>query len=214
MKYGFLSGEEAYRAFHVSIVAVCVPGPCRGEKSMLFSEQKETAEFKLLKPADDTDLNACLGGQMGVCLKIEINVDEKISDTQIVISCKKLTPEMERLLAMLHILDKQLAVKKGEETCFLDVSEAVYIESVDRKSFIYTKKDVYESDLRLYELEQQLEDCGFFRASKSCLIQLKYIRSLRADINRRIRVTLENGEQIIVSRQYAEELKRKLGLKS
>ncbi|MCM1174840.1 MAG: LytTR family transcriptional regulator DNA-binding domain-containing protein [Blautia sp.] len=147
-------------------------------------------------------------------MKIEINVDEKIEDTHIVISCKKLTPEMARLFAMLHILDKQLTVRKGEETYFLDVSEAVYIESVDRKSFIYTEKEVYESDLKLYELEQQLEACGFFRASKSCLIQLKYIRSLRADINRRIKVTLTNGEQIVVSRQYAEELKRKLGLRT
>ncbi|MBD5457838.1 MAG: LytTR family transcriptional regulator [Lachnospiraceae bacterium] len=147
-------------------------------------------------------------------LKIEINVDEKIDDTHIAISCKKLTPEMERLLAMLHILEKQLAVKKGEETCFLDVAEVVYIESVDRKTFMYTKKDVYESEFKLYELEQQLEPCGFFRASKSSLIQLKYIKSLRADINRRIKVTLENGEQLIVSRQYAEELKRKLGLKT
>lgn len=146
-------------------------------------------------------------------LKIEINVDENVEDTHIVISCRKLTPEMEKLLAMLHILEKQLAVKKGEETCFLDVSEAVYIESVDRKSFIYTKQDVYESDFKLYELEQQLESCGFFRASKSCLIQLNYIKSLRADINRRIKVTLENDEQLIVSRQYAEELKRRLGLK-
>lgn len=146
-------------------------------------------------------------------MKIEINVDENIEDTHIVISCKKLTPEMEKLLAMLHILEKQLAVQKGEETCFLDVSEVVYIESVDRKSFIYTLKEVYESDFKLYELEKQLEPCGFFRASKSSLIQLKYIKSLRADINRRIKVTLESGEQLIVSRQYAEELKRRLGLK-
>ena len=29
-------------------------------------------------------------------LKIEINVDENIEDTHIVISCKKLTPEMEK----------------------------------------------------------------------------------------------------------------------
>jgi len=147
-------------------------------------------------------------------LKIEINVDENIEDTHIAISCKKLTPEMEKLLAMLHILDRKFAVKKGEETCFLDVSEVVYIESVDRRSFLYTKGEVYESDLKLYELERQLESCGFFRANKSCLIQLKYIKSLRADINRRIKVTLENGEQLIVSRQYAEELKRRLGLKT
>ena len=145
-------------------------------------------------------------------MKIEINVDEKTEDTHIVISCKKLTPELQRLLAMLHILDKQLTVRKGEEIFFLDVSEAVYIESVDRKSFIYTKKDMYESDFKLYELEQQLEACGFFRASKYCLVQLNYIKSLRAYINRKIRLTLENGEQLVVSRQYAEELKKKLGM--
>ena len=146
-------------------------------------------------------------------MKIEINVDEKIADTHIIISCKKLTPDLEKMLAMLRILDKQLAVVKGEETYILDVLKVVYIESIDRKSFVYTEDDVYESGFKLYELEQQLTECGFFRASKSCLVQLKYIKSMKADLNRRIRVTLENGEQIIVSRQYAEELKQKLGVK-
>lgn len=178
---------------------------------MVFSEQKENTKHL---GSNIVYLDARQSGRMEVRLKIEINVDEKAADTHIVISCKKLTPELQRLLAMLHILDKQLAVKKGEETFFLDVSEAVYIESVDRKSFIYTKKEMYESDLKLYELEQQLEECGFFRASKSCLVQLGYIKSLRADINRKIRVTLENDEQLVVSRQYAEALKKKLGLKA
>ena len=57
-----------------------------------------------------------------------------------------------------------------------------------------------------------MENCGFFRVSKSCLLQLKYMQSMKADLNRRIKVTLENGEQIMVSRQYAEELKVRLGL--
>ncbi|MCM1038835.1 MAG: LytTR family transcriptional regulator DNA-binding domain-containing protein [Roseburia sp.] len=145
-------------------------------------------------------------------MKIEIHVDENIEDTQIVVSCRQLTPEMEKLLAMLRILEKKLTVSKNGEISFLDVSKVVYIESVDRKTFIYTEDEVYEADFRLYELEQQLESCGFFRASKSCLIQLQYVKSLKADINRRIRVTLANGEQIIVSRQYAEELKKRLGI--
>lgn len=151
---------------------------------------------------------------MVISVKIEINVDENIADTHIIISCRKLTPELEKLLAMLRILEKQLAVVKENETYFLDVSKVVYIEAVDRKTFIYTETEVYESGFKLYELEQQLEPCGFFRASKSCLIQQKYIKSLKADLNRRIKVTLENGEQIIVSRQYAEELKRRLGIKN
>ena len=53
---------------------------------------------------------------------------------------------------------------------------------------------------------------GFFRASKSVLVQLRHIKSLKNDIDRKIRLTLENGEQIIVSRQYAEDLKKRLGV--
>lgn len=146
-------------------------------------------------------------------MKIEINVEEGMEDTIITVSCGRLTPEIEKLLAAIRMLDRQLTVRKEKETYFLDIEKVFYIESVDRKTFVYTGHEVYESDLRLYELEAQLEEAGFFRANKSCLMHLKWIKSLKADIDRRIRVTMENGEQIIVSRQYAEGLKRKLGVK-
>lgn len=57
--------------------------------------------------------------------------------------------------------------------------------------------------------------CGgnFLRISKSCIVQLKYIRSLKSELDRRIRITLENGEQLIASRQYADELKKRLGVR-
>lgn len=72
--------------------------------------------------------------------------------------------------------------------------------------------EVYESDFRLYELEGQLEEFGFLRVSKSFLIPLQKVQSLKADINRKIRITMSNGEQIIASRQYADELKKRLGV--
>ena len=145
-------------------------------------------------------------------MKIEINVDDKIEETSISISCKGLTPELQKMIAMMRILDKKFAVMRDGETFLLDVSEIIYIEAIDRKTFVYTKVGVYESGLRLYELEQQLEECGFCRVSKSCLVQLRAVRSLKSDINRRIRVTLDNGEVIIASRQYADEIKKKLGI--
>ena len=146
-------------------------------------------------------------------MKISINVDEDIEDIEIMVSCNRLTPEIEKMLATLRILNEQLMVSKDGETYILDVAKVVYLESVDRKTFVYTDSDVYESNLKLYELEQRLVECGFFRASKSCIVQLKYVKSLKTDINRKIRVTLENGEQIVVSRQYADILKKKLGVK-
>lgn len=146
-------------------------------------------------------------------MKILIEIDEKYPDTEIRVGCKRLTPELEKMVAMLRMLDMQLTVEKDGVTYLLDVDKVLYVEAVERKTFVYTVEEVYESALKLYELERQMEDCGFFRASKSCLIHLKQIDSLRADINRRIRVTMKNGEQIIVSRMYAEELRRRLGLR-
>ena len=134
-------------------------------------------------------------------MKISINVEEEIKDIEVVISCSRLTPEIEKVLATLRMMERQLLVKKGEETYILDVSKVIYLESVDRRTFVYTRENVYESGFKLYELEQQLEECGFFRASKSCVAALRYIRSLKTDVNRKIKVTMEKGEQIKVSRQ-------------
>ena len=135
-----------------------------------------------------------------------------MQDTEIQISCNQLTPEIEKILATLRILNQQLMVTKNEETHLLDVSKIIYIEAVDRKTFVYTKEEYYESKLKLYEMEERLIACGFVRISKSNLVQLRMIKSLKNDLDRKIRLTLENGEQIMVSRQYAEELKRRLGV--
>ncbi len=148
----------------------------------------------------------------GGILKIEILVDEDATDLQVCITCKKLTPDVEKILATLRMMNHQLTAKKNDEIFLLDTSQIIYIESVDRKCFIYTNSEIYESDFRLYELEQQLEKYGFFRVSKSFLIHLQNIQSLKADINRRVRITMSNGEQIIASRQYADELKKRLGV--
>lgn len=145
-------------------------------------------------------------------MKIEIIVDENADDLSISVTCKQLTPEIEKLLATLRMTDHQLTAKKDNEIYLLDIAQVIYIESMERKCFIYTSGDVYESDFKLYELEQQLEEYGFVRVSKSFLIQLQQIQSLKADINRRIRITMSNGEQIIASRQYAQQLKKRLGV--
>ena len=145
-------------------------------------------------------------------MKIEIHVDEKAEDLEISITCKQLTSDVEKIIAALRMMNPQLTAEKDNETYLLDIEQIIYIESVDRKCFIYTSDEIYESELRLYELEQQLAEYGFFRVSKSFLVQLRSVQSLKADIDRKIRVTMSNGEQIIASRKYAENLKKRLGV--
>ena len=145
-------------------------------------------------------------------MKISININDDVKDTEIAISCSQLTPEVEKIITTLRMLNQQLVVMKDSENFIIDVSDIIFIEAVDRKTFVYTSKDFYESKLKLYEMEERLCESGFFRASKSIFVQLRHVKSLKNDIDRKIRLTLENGEQIIVSRQYAEELKKRLGV--
>lgn len=145
-------------------------------------------------------------------MKISINIDPQLTDTEISINCSSVTAELEGVIAALRMADNRLTAVKNGEAHILDISKIAYIEAVDRRIFVYTEKDCYESRLRLYEMEEKLCSSGFLRISKSCIVRLKYIRSLKADLDRRIRITLENGEQLIASRQYADRLKKRLGV--
>lgn len=146
-------------------------------------------------------------------MKIIIRTEENRKETEITIACGGLTPELEKVISALRLLERQLPAVRGGETFLLEVAEVFYIDTADKKTFVYTADKVYETNMRLYELEAQLEEGGFLRIGKSCILNLKHIRSLKADLDRRIKVTMENGEQLIVSRQYAEILKKRLGVR-
>ena len=146
-------------------------------------------------------------------MNIEIDIDEKYPDTEVVIRANKLDSDVERLVAMMRMVNMQIGVRKNDETYLLDVEKILYIEAVERKTFVYTSDETYESDLKLYEIEQELLERDFFRISKQSIVNIRMIKSLKSDINRKIRITLRNDEQIVVSRMYSDELRRKLGLK-
>lgn len=59
--------------------------------------------------------------------------------------------------------------------------------------------------------EDRLESCDFFRASKSSIINFNRIQSLKPEFGGTMQVTMTNGERLNVSRQYAKQIKEKLG---
>ena len=146
-------------------------------------------------------------------MKINLDIDGKYDDTEVIIRAPHLNNNIERIVAMMRMIDMQIAVRRDNETYLLETDKILYVEAVDRKTFVYTNADTYESELKLYELEQQLIERDFLRISKQSLVNLRKIKSLKTDVNRKIRITLQNGEQIVVSRMYSDELRRKLGLR-
>ena len=146
-------------------------------------------------------------------MKITIQTDASVQETTLSITCHEITPELERLIEALRLSDKKLSVRVNGEIRLIDLKSILYAETVERNSFIYTEGGVFESPLRLYELEAMLAEHNFFRINKSTLLNLNKIESLKSDIDRRIRVRLKNGYQLIISRAYAEEFKAKLGVR-
>jgi DNA-binding LytR/AlgR family response regulator len=146
-------------------------------------------------------------------MKINLDIDGKYDDTEVIIRAPHLNNAIERMVAMMRMIDMQIAVRKDNETYLLETEKILYIEAVDRKTFVYTNSENYESELKLYEIEQELIERDFLRISKNSIVNLRKIKSLKTDVNRKIRITLQNGEQIVVSRMYSDELRKKLGLR-
>lgn len=145
-------------------------------------------------------------------MRIYIEIGEESEDTVITIKCREKSAYIDRLVAAVYMVDRQIMVARDGEILPLDLEKVLYMESVDGRCFVYTQEEVYETGSRLYELEQQLGPYLFVRANKSSIVNLKKIQSIRTYVNRRLLLTMENGEQLIASRQYAENIKRLLGV--
>ncbi|MBO7485635.1 MAG: LytTR family transcriptional regulator DNA-binding domain-containing protein [Spirochaetaceae bacterium] len=145
-------------------------------------------------------------------MKITINVEPSAAETSLLVTCKELTPQVEKLLAAIRILDKQITAKKEDAVFLIDLADIFYIEALERRTFIYTDKDVFDSEMRLYELEAALAQYDFVRVSKNTICSLRKIKSLKSEVDRKIKITMENGYQIIASRMYADDLRKKLGV--
>lgn len=146
-------------------------------------------------------------------MKIHINEDASLNEMEITINCNRINTEVESIISKLRVMDLKLTGKRNNQTYILDAAKVLYIDTVDKKTFFYTKQEVYETDLRLYELEEQLKALDFIRSNKSCIINFNQIHSIKADIDGKLLVTMNNNEKLFVSRQYALEVKRKLGVR-
>ena len=136
-------------------------------------------------------------------MKIRINDRPDIQEIEVIINCVADDPLVNKIISALNTVDAKLLCRRQGETFQLGLADILYIESVDRKTFLYTEEQVYETDRRLYELEDYLKDHSFFRTSKTTIINLRRTKSIRPEIGARLLLTMDNQEKIIVSRQYA-----------
>ncbi len=133
-------------------------------------------------------------------------------EEEILLRLHQITPQIAAFLEKIQSKDYQiLASSKDNRFLWLKKEDIYYFDSVDDKVFLYAKKEVYSVKKKLYELEEELPS-SFLRSSKAQIVNLDKIERFAPAFSGRFQAWLDNGEKIIISRQYVPELKKKLGL--
>ena len=142
-------------------------------------------------------------------MKIDI---KRITDGEesVVIRYKELTPEIDKIIRILRKEGNKLWGKTDEENVLIDIDDILYLESVDDKVFAYTKEKVLKIEGSPNTFMLEVSDESFFRCSKTVVININRVISLKSMPSNRIDTTMEGGEHIIISRRYASEFRRLL----
>lgn len=132
-------------------------------------------------------------------------------EDSVILRVRSITENITRALQLLKSPDS-LPVMLDDQAFLLSLGDIYYAESVDLKTFVYAAKTVYRSRLKLYELEELLSENDFLRISKQTIVNIRKIQSIAPAGDSRFSATLQNGEKVIISRQYVPALKERFGL--
>lgn len=143
-------------------------------------------------------------------LKLTVHKDPQMTETEVIINCPEIDAQLERLIEYIKQYSFVFQAKTETGLCFVPAEEIYYIDSADGKTFLYSKERVYGCSESLSELESKLEDSGFVRISKNCILNTTCMKSVNPLWNHRLEAVLSNGENLIVTRHYIENLRRKL----
>lgn len=145
-------------------------------------------------------------------MKITIENIPVGSEPEIIIRCNEPDDSLMQLIYSIKSSNKKLIGITDSQVHIICPNDVFYFESVDNKVFIYCSEKIFESRLRLYEIEAEYENWDFFRASKSIIINISKIQCVSPIFYGRFEALLSNGEKVIISRQYVPILRKKLGL--
>ncbi len=144
-------------------------------------------------------------------MKVEVNAVDSYDLESAVINTVKITEDIQSAIDILDNNCRVIPVACEGKNLILPTDKIYYIESVDKRTYVYSKEGCYEAKYRLYELEELLNNY-FLRTSKAMIVNIRKIRSVKAEVNGRLTAELLNGERVIIARSYVKDLKERLGI--
>lgn len=143
-------------------------------------------------------------------MKIRMEQDLSCDEMEITIKYSQNDKQVNRIIDFLQSFDMQIKCDTDNIERMINILDIYYIESVDKKTFVYLEKTVYHTDFRLYQLKDKLYEYGFIQISKSCILNINALESIKPIFNSRMEATLKNDEKVYIIRNYLSGVKKAL----
>ena len=144
-------------------------------------------------------------------MKLELNIDEKVKETLVVVSANKIDKEVQNLINYIEYSSEYLIGIVENKASIIDIDEIIRVYIEDRKTFVVTLKDTYVVKKKLYEVENMVTR-NFIKISQSEIANIKFIKNLDFSNTGTIVVKYKNSDISYVSRRMIKEFKLKLGI--
>ncbi len=106
--------------------------------------------------------------------------------------------------------ESQIFIKEGEQCWMVLLKDISLFEIVGNYTRVYfedKKPLIYKS---LNQIESKLPDHRFFRANRQQVVNLKHIENVVPWFNGKLKMTLDNGNEVEVSRRQSQKFKQEL----
>ena len=144
-------------------------------------------------------------------MKLELNIDEKVKETLVVVSANKIDKEVQNLINYIEYSSEYLIGIVEDKASIIDIGEIIRVYIEDRKTFVVTLKDTYVVKKKLYEVENMVTR-NFIKISQSEMANIKFIKNLDFSNIGTIVIKYKNSDISYVSRRMIKEFKLKLGI--
>lgn len=146
-------------------------------------------------------------------MKVKIEIDPDMEETEIVIRCSQLDDTIVKLQNAIAVKNhgKQcMSLSKGETVYYVPVDEIYFFETEGKEIHAHTAEKIFETTLKLYELEEQLPG-SFMRIAKSTIVNLDYIYSITRNLTASSVIEFKgSSKKVLVSRGFYKALMERM----
>ncbi|MBR3468518.1 MAG: LytTR family transcriptional regulator DNA-binding domain-containing protein [Lachnospiraceae bacterium] len=143
-------------------------------------------------------------------MKLIKTKEENLEENYLELHYNKIDDETNAVLDRLRDTLRYIEGMCDEKKVTIALTDIFYIETVDRKTYAYTKDACVEIKETLRDILEEYSGIGFARISKSTIVNIYKIKKLQGDLNMRVIIFLKNDEKLIMNRSYKNEFYERL----